>query len=211
MLSLIWAVIGPIVVGSGRAAGPGEGPPSDHESDLVIIGRMAAGERDAVAELYDRHARAVYSLTFRVLRDQSDAEDVVQEVFAQAWRSASRYDRTRGVVVAWLLMIAKSRAIDRLRARRGIAERANDDVLARVPDPSAAPESLAVTRDETSRLRHALGALPLLQRTAIELAFFEGLSHSEVAERLEQPLGTVKTRIRLGLLKLREAMAGGGV
>ena len=158
---LLWAVIARSGV-SLRGA-------DDREGDLAALARMAQGDGDALAELYDRHARPVYSLALRILRDVRDAEDIVQEVFAQAWRQASRYSASRGVVAAWLMTLARSRAIDRLRAR--------DD-------------------------------LPLLQRVAIELAYFEGLTHVEIADRLEQPLGTVKTRIRLALGKLREVLAG---
>ncbi len=192
--------------------GPGTSPSASAVSpaDSDAVGRMASGDRDAVAELYDRHARAVFSLALRILKDQRDAEEIVQEVFAQAWRTAQRYDPSRGAVAAWLLMMARSRAIDRLRAVRGEGMRVGDDsLLAMMPDASAAPDLTAMTRERVDRVRLAMTALPLLQRMAIELAFYEGLSHHEVAERLEQPLGTIKTRIRLGLLKLRDALAGG--
>ena len=182
--------------------------------DRDCLRRMAAGDGTAVAGLYDRHARAVYSLVLRVLGDEGDAEDVVQDVFAQAWRQASRYDATRGAVGAWLLIMARTRAIDRLRSRRVRPEGQtvdDDQVVALLPaaTPDAATELLDA--EQVRRVQRALGALPLLQRVAIELAYYEGLSQREIAERLEQPLGTVKTRIRLGLLKLRDALAGGHV
>lgn len=181
----------------------------DDEEDLR---RLAAGDGDAAARLYDRHARAVYSLALRIVNDEGDAEDVVQEVFAQAWRQAARYDASRGVVGAWLLMMTRSRAIDKLRSAR-----ARPDSRA-VDDPRVIDEMPAVLRDAPSRIidaenarlaQRALAELPLLQRLVIELAYYEGLTQREIADRLEQPLGTVKSRLRLGLLKLRDALAEG--
>lgn len=187
----------------GGSRGPAE--------DVSSLRQASEGDGPALSRLYDTHARAIYSLALRVLGDQADAEDVVQEVFAQAWRQAGRYDARRGTVAAWLLTMARTRAIDRLRARR-----ARPDTRGSDPDDAgqalAAPlidpgDTLAAERD-AARVRAALADLPLLQRLAIELAYFEGLSQSEIAERLEQPLGTIKTRIRLGLLKLRDALSG---
>jgi len=161
--------------------------------------------------LYDRHARPLYSLILRILGNETEAEDVLQDVFAQAFRQASRYDARRGAVAAWLLTIARSRAIDRLRARRARVETGAGEMKTVDEMPDAQPDAAAtMLEEEQSRLvRQALGDLPMLQRMAIELAYYEGLSHSEIAERLEQPLGTVKTRIRLGLLKLRDVLTEG--
>jgi RNA polymerase sigma-70 factor (ECF subfamily) len=179
----------------------------DHAAWLA---RAADGDGAALAALYDWHARGVYSIALRVVGNEADAEDVVQEVFTQAWRQAGRYDATRGTVAAWLLTMARTRAIDRLRARQ-----ARPDSGAALPydlwatraaaatDPA---DALAAERD-AKRVREALEELPLLQRLAIELAYFEGLTQSQIAARLEEPLGTVKTRIRLGLLKLRDALS----
>jgi RNA polymerase sigma-70 factor, ECF subfamily len=181
----------------------------DDQEDLR---RLAAGDGDAAARLYDRHARAVYSLALRIVNDEGDAEDVVQEVFAQAWRQAARYDASRGVVAAWLLMMARSRAIDKLRSARARPDSRGVD------DPRAIDDMPAVVRDAPSRIidaenarlaQRALAELPLLQRLVIELAYYEGLTQREIADRLEQPLGTVKSRLRLGLLKLRDALAEG--
>ncbi len=170
---------------------------------------MARGEGEAVAELYDRHARAVYSLAFRILGDATEAEDVVQEVFSQAWRQASRYSEARGAVAAWLLTLARSRAIDRLRAKRVRPGGVIDDRAAgRIADEGPAVDAQVLSSEQVARVRAALDELPLLQRAAIELAYFEGLSHAEIAARLEQPLGTVKTRIRLAMMKLRDVLAG---
>jgi RNA polymerase sigma-70 factor (ECF subfamily) len=173
-----------------------------------ILERMAAGEGDALRELYDIHARAVYSLAVRILRSQSDAEDIVQEVFVQAWRNATRYDASRGTVAGWLLMQAKSRSIDRLRARRARPEHTDNSKRPEPADATAGPDVQIVRGEQAERVREALEQLPRLQRTAVELAYYEGLTHAEIAEQLEQPLGTVKTRIRQGLLKLRQALGG---
>ena len=177
--------------------------------ERAIVERMAAGDGDALRELYDIHSRAVYSLALRILRVQSDAEDVVQEVFVQAWRQAARYDATRGTVAGWLLMQARSRSIDRLRARQARPERSEDERAVDPPDSSAGPDIQIVRGEQARRVRQALEDLPRLQRTALELAYYEGLTHVEIAEQLEQPLGTIKTRIRQGLLKLRQALGAG--
>jgi RNA polymerase sigma-70 factor (ECF subfamily) len=178
------------------------------EADADAMRRMAAGDGGALAELYDRHGRSMFSLAVRILSDQSDAEEIVQDVFAQAWRQAARYDTTRAAVVAWLLMMTRSRAIDRLRARRGQPPLQGDAPAAwrEVADVTTPVDVALLTADQIARVRSELASLPDAQRAAIELAFHEGLTHMEVAERLEQPLGTIKTRIRLGLLRLRAAL-----
>jgi RNA polymerase sigma-70 factor (ECF subfamily) len=185
--------------------------PDSRAEDRESLRRLAAGDARGAADLYDRHARAIYSLILRIVSDEAEAEDVVQEVFAQAWRQAARYDERRGAVGAWLLMMARSRAIDRLRALRARPERQVDPGDGSFELPAVTRDAAAelVEAEQARRVREALLGLPLVQRLAIELAYYEGLSQREIAERLEQPLGTVKTRIRLGLLKLREALAEG--
>ncbi len=179
-------------------------------ADRAVVARMASGDASAVTYLYDAHARAVYSLACRMLSHPQDAEDVVQEVFAQVWRQAGRYDARRASVLGWLLMIARTRALDRLRARRSrpagesLGESPADDR----PDPVAGPESSVIAAEAEARLRSAVRLLTAPQRLAIELAFYEGLTHADIAERLGEPMGTIKTRIRSGLLKLRSALAG---
>jgi RNA polymerase sigma-70 factor (ECF subfamily) len=177
----------------------------------LLIQRMASGDVSALGELYDLYARAVCSLAYRILRDSGEAEDVVQDVFSQAWRQAGQYDAARAHAGAWLMMMCRSRALDRVRSRGAR--------LQTVPDPAACleaadgmaadPESNAITAQDASRVRAALASLQETERTAIELAYYEGLSQTEIAERLSEPLGTIKTRIRTGLLKLRSALRGG--
>lgn len=178
--------------------------PVEPPQEQQILERMAQGDGEALRELYDRHARAIYSLAVRILRSQPDAEDIVQEVFAQAWTQAGRYDASRGTVAAWLLMQARSRAIDRLRSRKLRPEGATSTFDTR--DPSEGPDAQAMAGEYAQRVRDALRSLSDPQRTALELAFFEGLTYSQVAEHLNQPIGTVKTRIRQGLLRLKAAL-----
>jgi RNA polymerase sigma-70 factor, ECF subfamily len=185
--------------------------------DAAHVVRAAAGDGGALAALYDRHARAVYSIALRIVGDERDAEDVVQDVFTQVWRQANRYDRTRGTVVGWLLTIARTRALDRLRAqlaRPDTAAVSPEDTGSEPATPVLDPVEAITAASDAKRVKQALGELPLLQRLAIELAYFEGLTQSQIADRLEEPLGTVKTRIRQGLLKLRDLLsqtAGGAL
>jgi len=179
------------------------------DADRSALERMARGDHDALTELYDRHGRIVYSLALRIVRDPRDAEEVVQDVFAQAWRQSSRYSAGRGSVIAWLMTLTRSRAIDRARGRRARPDATSDSAaIVDVSDSGASADEQLAWIAQAAQVRAALAALPLLQRVAIELAFYEGLTHTEIADRLEQPLGTVKTRIRQGLLKLRDQLSG---
>jgi RNA polymerase sigma-70 factor (ECF subfamily) len=176
--------------------------------DQVAVERMARGEHDGLAELYDRHGRLVYSLALRIVRDGGDAEDIVQEVFSQVWRQSARFDVTRGNVAAWLVTLTRTRAIDLLRRRRvraDVSVPTNPDDRA---DQAPGQDVQVEWQSRAAQVKRALDALPPLQRMAVELAFYDGLTHAEIAEQLEVPLGTVKTRVRQGLLKLRESLAG---
>jgi len=177
------------------------------DADRFALQRMVRGDHDALAEVYDRHARLLYSLALRIVGRQPDAEDVLQEVFTQVWRQAARYDTSRGTVAGWLVMLTRSRALDRLRRERGAPttdiERASVDVV----DPGTTVDLQLVTAEQAARVHVALEALPEAQRVPLELGYFEGLSQSAIAARLGVPLGTIKTRMRQALLRLRDALA----
>jgi RNA polymerase sigma-70 factor (ECF subfamily) len=167
--------------------------------------RMALKDERGLSALYDETSAIVYGLTLRILRDPADAEEVTLDVYSQAWRNAPTFDRSRGKVTTWLLLMARSRAIDRLRSR----QRQREDPLDIAPEiasQSGGPEESTFIRERRTIVAAALAKLPGEQRKLIELAFFYGLSHTELAEKLGQPLGTVKTRIRAGMLRLREEL-----
>ena len=192
---------------AGSRVSPPDASAAVASQDRQTIERMKRRDSAALADLYDRYARSVYSMACRILTDRTEAEDVVQEVFSQAWRQADAYDAKRAPVAGWLLMMTRTRAIDRLRARSGRVQMVQ--ALPTLPDPPdqhEGPEALAIGEQEAARVRAALDTLTESQRSAIELAYYEGLSQSDIAARLREPLGTVKTRIRTGLLKLRSAL-----
>ena len=179
------------------------------ETFPALIARIAAGDRDAFSRFYDLAAPMAFGLIRRVLRDSEAAAEVLQEVFWQVWQEAPQYDPKRGSPEAWLVMRAKTRAIDRLRSMRRrdrtfVAPL--DESIARAEDGEA--ENPAVVAEDRGLVQAALAQLPEAQRRVIELAFFEGLTQSEIATRLGEPLGTVKTRARLGLERLRGALRG---
>jgi RNA polymerase sigma-70 factor, ECF subfamily len=183
---------------------------TDHE----LIGRIAAGDEQALGEVYDRHGGMAYSLACAIVRDAADAEEVVADAFAQLWRTAGSFEVGRGSVAAWLATITRSRALDRLRSRkrgaRTLERAAADDaegLALPVSVPQEPPDQQAEQHETRTLVRKCLAGLPELQRQAIELAYFSGLSQSEVATRLDEPLGTVKTRIRTGMQKLRQVLA----
>jgi len=182
------------------------------DGDLDVVRRLAQGDGSALADLYDRHGRTVFALAVRILGDHSEAEDLTQDVFTLAWRNAAKYDASRGAVAAWLLVTTRTRAIDRLRSRRVRPRAAGEDEMRRmdaIPDAAASVEMNVASEQMAGRVRAALETLPPEYREPLCLAYFEGLSHSEVAERTGTPLGTIKTRVRSGLLRLREAMIVG--
>ena len=177
----------------------------------VLVGRMAQGDQSALATLYDATAPAVHAIVGRIVNDHGIAEEVTGDVFLQAWRQAERYDASRGTPLTWLLAMARSRAIDRIRV--GVAARAPHEPIERafeVPCRRPGPDDAFSVDQRRRRVQTALGHLPQDQREALELAYYEGLSHGEIAHRLDQPLGTVKTRIRLGMTKLRDALSSLG-
>ncbi len=176
-----------------------------------LISRTARGEESALAALYDLTAAQVNGLALRILNDRGAAEEVTGDVYLQVWRQAAHYDADRGTPLAWLLTITRSRAIDRLRS--GATQRAHTAPLrAAIALPSAAPgpEDESHLSQRRRFVQQALVQLPAEQRRAIELAYFGGQSHSEIAATLGEPLGTVKTRVRLGMRRLRDALGAAG-
>jgi RNA polymerase sigma-70 factor, ECF subfamily len=162
---------------------------------------------ESLAALYDETSRFLYGLALRILGNQADAEEVILDVYQYLWNHSDLYDDSRGNVWSWLAVMTRNRAIDRLRqcnTRR--AREAPIESEYERPGPAEAPESLSILEQERKIVRHAMGTLKQDQRQAIELAFFDGLTHAEVAEKLGAPLGTIKTRIRVGLRRLKEAM-----
>lgn len=180
--------------------------------DLSLVQRIAAGDERAVAELYDRYGSVLYAVAYRILGERADAEEVVMETFAQVWREATRFEAERGSVPAWLTMMARSRALDQVRSRdrrdrlASNAAREDDSQSPAMGVYGTDPTHEAEQSERRRRVMDAMGSLSPVQREAIELAYYEGLSQSEIAERLNEPLGTIKTRVRLGMMKLRDAL-----
>jgi RNA polymerase sigma-70 factor, ECF subfamily len=174
----------------------------------TYVGGIRAKNSEALAQLYDETSGILYSFAVRMLNDAADAEEVVLDVYQQVWRSIDTFDASRGSVLAWLTVLTRSRSIDRLR--RAGPRRARETAIDQVweaPSPAPAPEAQSMFQQERRMVRGALEALAPEQREAIELAFFRGLTHVEVAEALGTPLGTIKTRIRVGMRKLRDTLA----
>jgi RNA polymerase sigma-70 factor (ECF subfamily) len=170
--------------------------------DVKLVTAIRSGDESAMAVLYDRYSSLVYSVALRVLGDTGVAEDVLQEVFMQLWRNPGLFDSSRGNLAPWLAVITRNRSIDSLRKRR--PETDIDEVVVSVePDMAGAAERGRAME----KVRGALGLMPLPQRSALEMAYFEGLTHTEIAAKTGEPLGTIKTRIRAGLLALRKAIA----
>jgi RNA polymerase sigma-70 factor, ECF subfamily len=181
---------------------------SSRDRDLVaLIGRIAAGEQSALTAVYDATNRLVFGLILRIVTDRATAEEVLLDVYTQVWRQAASYDRARGVPLAWIMTIARSRAIDRVRAGRNDQQRKEPlEAIGEVRDAGVSPEEASVHSERQRLVRSALNTLVPEQREVIELAYYSGLSHSEIALKLGQPLGTVKTRTRLGMMKLRDML-----
>jgi RNA polymerase sigma-70 factor, ECF subfamily len=169
--------------------------------------QAGAGNQAALVDLYHATSDLVHGLALRILGDTFDAEEVALDVYTHVWRNLRTFDPERGTVMSWLVMLTRSRSLDRLRSRNRRRER--EQPIADGFHPLAQadlPDQIAASREEATRLRAALAALSPVQRQALELAYFGGLSQTEIATRLKQPVGTVKTRIRQGLLKLRQSM-----
>jgi RNA polymerase sigma-70 factor (ECF subfamily) len=185
-------------------------PPKDSDavsSDAALVQHLLQRDVRAFEQLYDRHSRIVYGLVLRILQQASTAEEVVQDVFLQLWRNAGQYQSTRGPFVPWLLTVARNRALDTLRLKSE-RQRRREDQTEELPPVAQVPE-YEKALDEKRRaetVRSLLGSLSAQQKKAIEMAYFEGLSHSEIAAALEEPLGTVKSWIRNGLLRLKEGL-----
>ncbi len=181
--------------------------PDEQPADAALMERLIQKDARALEALYDRHSRALYSLALRILQQAASAEEIVQDIFLQLWRNARQYQSARGPLLPWLLTVARNRALDRLRLK-GERQRRREDTLDLQPVAVCAPNLEAqIDRERrAARVRALIRALPAQQQKAIELAFFEGLSHSEIAEALSEPLGTVKSWIRNGLLRLKEGL-----
>jgi RNA polymerase sigma-70 factor (ECF subfamily) len=168
--------------------------------DIALIARIVARDTSAVGELYDHYNRLLYGLILRIIKDRGESEEMLQEVFVQVWTRADTYNVQLGSPIAWLVRIARNRAIDRLRANNVRIRTAEASPL---PLPVESPETRAAMSEQERAVARALAALPLDQRQLIECAYFAGLTQSELATRFGLPLGTVKTRVRSGMMTLR--------
>lgn len=182
------------------------------EADAALLQRIAGGDRDAFTALYDQYSRPLFATAYRILNDSSEAEDVVHDVFLSLWNKARDFEASRGTAFSWAITLTRNRAIDRLRTRKRRNELLEKSVPADLgyqegheQDASSADDLWL--KEKASAVRRAVASLGDEQRSALELAFFSGLTQQEIAEKLQQPLGTVKARIRRGLLKLRETLA----
>ena len=187
-------------------------PQDTRNGDEQLVRTMAEGNTNALDELWDRHARFLYSLAFRILRDPGWAEEVVQDVFVRLWSSPQKYDPTRGGLRPWLLTVTHHAAVDGLRGRRGTASarEAGPEGLQFMAHKDEDPSDSAWDSLRSDTVRDALLQLPTEQREVMEMVYFGGLTQRETAERTGQPLGTVKSRLRLGMQKLRGSLAGIG-
>src|SRR2546421_4361351 len=195
----VWARAAYLTGRTLRASGM---PDPGHSDEAALIARLRTGDETAMADLYDRYSGIVYGVALRVLGETTAAEDVLQEVFLQLWRNPVAFDPERGRLPAWLAVIARNRAIDHLRKRPP-----QDDIEDVVLSTGVNLENAAVQRQAAERIRGVLSQLPTEQRRALEMAYFEGLTHTEIAAKTGDPLGTIKTRIRTGLLALRKTFA----
>ena len=189
------------------ASGRGRRKPNEAEAELVR--QMTSGDVNAFTNFYDRFAPGLFSMIYAILRDQTESEDVLQEAFVQMWKRTSTYDATRSSLFTWAVMIARHKAIDRLRSRQRHSRLA--EAVANEPEevstaPTERADNLLVRSDEREKVRAALSQIGAAQREAIDLAFFGGLTQTQISEKLGTPLGTVKARIRRGLIALRDVL-----
>jgi RNA polymerase sigma-70 factor (ECF subfamily) len=184
-----------------------EAAPQEASSDTELLHAVARGDEAALAALYDRYHSILLGLLLRILHSRVEAEDVLQEVFIQIWQRAANFDEARGRGFTWMVTLARSRAIDRLRSLQS-RQRADDTALQNAPEAVGDASDDAYHAEQREIVRAALAEIPEEQRRALLLAYFEGLTQSEIAARLGQPLGTVKTRMRSGMTKLRELLGG---
>ncbi|HEY1499009.1 MAG TPA: sigma-70 family RNA polymerase sigma factor [Acidobacteriaceae bacterium] len=179
--------------------------PAQQVPDSALVERIMAADEGALAALYDRYAGMLYAMLVRILKDTSAAEEVLQDLFLQLWRGAARFDATRGSLAGWLLVIGRNRALSRLRGkdRREVQDDPEGFSIEAVPSPGNL-ENEAARAQLMRRLRGALATLPPEQREAVELAYFEGMTQTEIAERTGSPLGTVKSRVRAAMQTLKQ-------
>jgi RNA polymerase sigma-70 factor, ECF subfamily len=180
----------------------------DVSPDAMLVHRLMQRDVSAFEQLYERHSRVVYSLVLRILQQGSTAEEVVQDVFLQLWRNSNQYDPERGPFLPWLLTLARNRALDHLRLK-GERQRRRENQTEEFPQVASAAPEYEKQLDEqrrAERVRALMASLTPQQKRAIELAYFEGMSHSEISAALKEPLGTVKSWIRNGLLRLKEGL-----
>jgi RNA polymerase sigma-70 factor (ECF subfamily) len=180
------------------------------DRDIELLRQIAAGDRSAFAEFYDRHATLMFSIASKILNDSAEAEDVLQVVFLQIWETAGKFDPAVGKASSWAAILVRNKAIDRVRAsqrRSRLAEESGVEQAIAAEDPESANETL-YGHDKARLIQSVVGELPTDQRRAIELAYFSGLTQDEISKKLNEPLGTIKARIRRGLLKLRDQLEG---
>lgn len=186
-----------------------ESTQAQRREDMLLMERVVARDQAAFAELFDAHSSVVLGMLVKMLRRRDTAEEILQDTFLRAWQKADSFDARRASLRGWLILMARSRAIDSLRASQARTAReekkAKEDEVLMARREAGAEESL-LGHERERRLVRAMNTLPEEQRTCIQMAFFDGLTHSQLAERLEQPLGTIKSRIALGMRKLRQAL-----
>ena len=185
------------------------GETRSNADDVALIRRIVEADETALGALYDRWVRSLYSLVLHLLKDADEAEDVVEETFWQAWRKASSYEPSKGAVSTWLLTIGRRKALDRIRAKKRHKEDpiGQDNTFANLPSTALDPSQDMEGSELREHVRAALGQLPAEQREVLELGYFNGMSQTEIADATGQPLGTVKTRMRLAMQKLREPLS----